>query len=136
MLVDTNQNRGRVGISLAIAYYGSNGYSVSIPLNDTQWYDVVIERDGIFQTVQCKCTTTQDATIMLRSCGGTNGGTYDNILDHPLDILFCVNGNTGDLYSIPVKDIRQSNNRRSISLRTDKNKNNQGFNTYQYLVRL
>ena len=136
MLVDTNQNRGRVGISLAIAYYGSNGYSVSIPLNDTQWYDIVIERDGIFKTVQCKCTTTQDATIMLRNCGGTNGGTYDNILNHPLDILFCVNGNTGDLYSIPVKDIRQSNNRRSISLRIDKNKNNQGFNTYQYLVRL
>ena len=136
MLVDTNRNRGRVGISLAIAYYGSNGYSVSIPLNDTQWYDLVIEKDGVFQTVQCKCTTTEDATIMFKSCGGANGGTYDNILNHSLDILFCVNGKTGDLYSIPIKDIRQSDNRRSISLRIDKNKNGQGFNTYQYLVYL
>ena len=42
MLVDTNKNRGRAGLSLAIAYYGANGYSVNIPLNDTQWYDLIL----------------------------------------------------------------------------------------------
>lgn len=136
MLVDTSRNRGRVGISLAIAYYGSNGYSVSIPLNDTQWYDLVIEKDGIFQTVQCKCTTSKDSSIEFRSRGGTNGKTYDNILDHPLDFLFCVNGETQDLYSIPVSKIRESNNHNSIKLRTKQNQNNKGFNTYQFLVHL
>lgn len=136
MLVDTNRNRGRAGISLAIAYYGSNGYSVSIPLNDTQWYDLVIEKDGVFQTVQCKCTTSKDAAIQLRSCGGTNGRVYDNVLDHPLDILFCINGTTKDMYSIPVSEIRKTTNRNTISLRTSPNQNNQGFNTYRYLVHL
>ena len=136
VLVDTNRNRGRAGISLAIAYYGSNGYSVSIPLNDTQWYDLVIEKDGIFQTVQCKCTTSKNGSIQFRSCGGTNGGVYDNILEHPLDLLFCVNGETKDIYSIPMIDIKESSNHHSIRLRTTKNQNNQGFNTCDYLVHL
>ena len=30
---------------MAIAYFSSNGYVVSIPLNDTQDYDLVIEKE-------------------------------------------------------------------------------------------
>jgi hypothetical protein len=51
MIFETNQDKGRAGISMAIAYFGANGYTVSIPLNDTQWYDLIVEKDGIFQTV-------------------------------------------------------------------------------------
>ena len=36
MLFETNKDKGRVGLSLAIVYFGANSYSVSIPLNDTQ----------------------------------------------------------------------------------------------------
>ena len=35
--IDNNKDRGRVGLSLAIAYFGTNGYCVSVPLNDTQY---------------------------------------------------------------------------------------------------
>lgn len=131
MLLDNNKNRGRAGMSLAIAYYGSNGYTVSIPLSDTQWYDLVIEKDGIFQTVQCKCTTAKDGAINLKSCGGTNGSVYDSIKNHPIDFLFCLNGTTNIMYSIPVQDIP---NEKAIMLRTHKNKSNYGFNTCDYIV--
>ena len=47
MIANTNKDRGRVGLSLAIAYFGANGYTVSLPLNDTQWYDMIVEKDGI-----------------------------------------------------------------------------------------
>lgn len=70
MLFETNKDKGRAGMSFAIAYFGSNGYTVSVPLNDTQWYDLIIEKDGIFQTVQCKATGSQNNTISLRNCGG------------------------------------------------------------------
>lgn len=49
MIANTNKDRGRVGLSLAIAYFGANGYTVSLPLNDTQWYDMIVEKDGIFK---------------------------------------------------------------------------------------
>ena len=35
MLFETNKEKDRAGLSAAIAYFGMNGYNVSIPLNDT-----------------------------------------------------------------------------------------------------
>ena len=56
VLIETNRDKGRAGLSLAIAYFGSNGYTVCLPINDTQWYDLIVEKDGVIQTVQCKFT--------------------------------------------------------------------------------
>jgi len=33
---------------MAINYFTIKGYTVSLPLNDTQWYDLVIEKEGKF----------------------------------------------------------------------------------------
>ena len=123
---------GRIGLSMAINYFTIHGYTVSIPMNDTQWYDIVIEKDGKFETVQCKATQTQDDRIDFRSTGGTKGKVYDNLLNHSeLDYLFCVNKDL-NMWLIPIKDITAT---KQISLRTEPNKNNQGFQTYKYRVR-
>ena len=115
MLLTNNKEKGRAGMSMAIAYFGSNGYTVSIPMNDTQWYDLIVEKDGVFKTVQCKATTTKDNTIFLRSCGGNKGVSYDNVLDHPVDLLFCLD-NAQQMYLIPVEEIRLSGNKKSITI--------------------
>ena len=67
---------------MAINYFTIQGYTVSLPINDTQWYDLVVEKNGIFETVQCKATMTEDDSIDFRSTGGTNGKEYDNLLNH------------------------------------------------------
>lgn len=134
MNFDTNQDKGRAGISMAIGYFGSHGYTVNIPLNDTQWYDLVVEKDGKFYTVQCKATGSKTGEIHLTSCGGTKGNIYDNLLNHPLDFLFCFDGN--NMFLIPVEDIRTSGNIKSISLRTAPNSNGQGFETHKYQISL
>lgn len=118
---------------MAINYFTIKGYTVSLPINDTQWYDLIVEKDGIFQTVQCKATATENSTIDFRSTGGTNGGVYDNLLQHKeLDLLFCVNKDM-NMWLIPVKEIITS---RQLTLRVEPTKNNQGFQTYPYLVKL
>lgn len=122
---------GRIGLSMAINYFTINGYTVSIPMNDTQWYDIVVEKDGLFQTVQCKATSGD--VIDFRSTGGTKGIEYDNLLNHSeLDYLFCVNGNL-EMWLIPVKDITTT---RQVTLRTEPTKNGQGFQTYKYRVQI
>lgn len=127
---------GRIGLSMAINYFTIQGYTISLPLNDTQWYDLVIEKDNKFYTVQCKATATKDKTVDFRSTGGTKGAIYDNLINHPeLDYLFCVDDEL-NMWNIPMKDIFQSKNKKSIVLRTEPNKNNQGFQTYQYRVRI
>lgn len=122
---------GRIGLSMAINYFTCKGYTISIPLNDTQWYDLIIEKDGKFETVQCKATQTQSDKIDFRSTGGTKGTSYDNLLNHSaLDWLFCVNKDL-NMWLIPIKDITTT---KQITLRTEPTKNNQGFQTYKYLV--
>lgn len=135
MKVDTNKDRGRAGMSLAIAYFGSNGYTVSLPMNDTQWYDLIVEKDGIIQTVQCKFSSSENAEVSLTSKGGTNGSVYDKVTEHPLDLLFCADKNM-NLFVIPMKDIIKHGNKRSVVLRTIPNSNGQGINTYKYLVKI
>lgn len=122
---------GRLGLSMAINYFTIQGYTVSLPINDTQWYDLIIEKDNQFFTVQCKATQTENDSIDLRSTGGTKGSVYDNVLNHSkLDYLFCVNKDL-KMWLIPIKDITTS---KQITLRTEPTKNNQGFQTFQYQV--
>lgn len=114
----TNREIGRIGLSMAINYFTVKGYTISLPLNDTQWYDMVVEKDNKFYTVQCKATMTDDDTISLRSCGGTKGAVYDNIINHPeLDYLFAVN-KALECWLIPVSAIIESGNTKTIQLRT------------------
>lgn len=127
---------GRIGLSMAINYFTCQGYTVSLPMNDTQWYDLIIEKDGIFETVQCKATQTELGEISLRNTGGTKGTVYDNIINHnELDYLFCVNKEL-NMWCIPVKDIIEFGNRNRIILREKPTSNNQGFQTYEYQVKL
>ena len=104
MKVNTNKDRGRAGLSLAVAYFGSNGYTVSIPMNDTQWYDLIVEKNGVIQTVQCKFSSSENAEISFTSKGGTNGSVYDRLTDHPLDLLFCADKDL-NLFVIPMEDV-------------------------------
>lgn len=133
-MIENNKQKGRFGLSLAIAYFTDAGYTVSLPINDTQWYDLIIEKDGKLLTVQCKCTGTANNEISLRSAGGTKGSIYDNVLNHfELDLLFCCN-TKGEIWVIPVSEIIDSGNRNSITLRNEPNKNNQGFQSYKFRV--
>ena len=122
MILETNRDKGRAGLSLAITYFSLNGYTVSLPMNDTQWYDMIVEKDGVFQTVQCKFTASKENTISLRSMGGTKGKEYDNVRNHPLDLLFCADKNL-HMYVIPMKDLLEFNNVSSITLKTEPNSN-------------
>ena len=135
MIFETNKDKGRAGLVMGMAYFGANGYTVNTPLNDTQWYDFVIEKNGIFQTVQCKATDSNNNVISLKSSGGTKGTVYDNVLNHPVDYLFCLDGSM-NMYVIPVKDLKEFGCNKQITLRTQKSANGQGFQTYLYQVSL
>ena len=131
MLFLSNKDKGRAGMALAIAYFGSNGYTVSLPMNDTQWYDLVIEKAGVFQTVQCKATGNTDKTIYLRSMGGSAGKVYDNVLDHPVDLLFCLDSEQ-NMFVIPVEQLRAAGNKLTVTLSTTPRP--RGLDTSKYLV--
>lgn len=108
MVFNTNKEKGNTSLGIAIAYYSSNGYTVSIPLNDTQDYDLIVDKDNVLKKVQVKSTACKtkygNYQVALKSCGGTKGRTYKTVIETKADELFIL---TEDLkiYIIPIEKI-------------------------------
>lgn len=109
MLFDTNKEKGNSGMGLAIAYFTTNGYIVSIPLNDTQDYDLIVEKNNILKRVQVKSTGCKtkygNYQVSLKSCGGTKGRTYKTIIETEVELIFIVTENK-KMYLIPKEIIK------------------------------
>ena len=112
----TNKEKGNTGLGIAIAYYTFNGYTVSIPLNDTQDYDLIVDKNNKVTKVQVKSTSckTKYGTyqVALKSSGGTKGKTYKTVIDTNVDELFIVTDKV-EIYIIPIDKIE---NRSTINL--------------------
>ncbi len=109
MKFSTNKEKGNTGLGIAIAYYTSNGYIVSIPLNDTQDYDLIVEKHNKLSRVQVKATSCKTKynkyQVALKSCGGTKGKTYKTVIETNIDQLFIVT-NTMEMFIIPIEEIK------------------------------
>lgn len=108
MQFKTNKEKGNSALGIAISYFAANGYIVSIPLNDTQDYDLIVDKDNAIEKIQVKssgCKTKYgNYQVALKSCGGTKGRTYKKLIDTHIDKLFIVNEQK-EMYLIPKKDI-------------------------------
>lgn len=111
MLFNTNKNIGNSSLGLAISYFSCNGYVVSIPLNDTQDYDLIVEKDNLLYKVQVKGTSFKTKygiyQVALKSCGGTKGKVYKTVIKSKADLLFIATKNR-DLYLIPISNLRNT----------------------------
>ena len=109
MKFNFNKEKGNTGLGIAIAYYSANGYTVSIPLNDTQDYDFIVDKDNILKKIQVKATSCKTKynkyQVALKSCGGTKGGTYKTVVDTNIDEVFIVTDSL-ELFRIPIEVIK------------------------------
>jgi len=117
MIFDSNKERGNAGLAIAIAYFGANGYTVSVPLNDTQDYDLIVEINGELQKVQIKATgykTNGNYTVNLKSAGGTKGTIYKRVNETKVDLLFVLCENM-DMYLIPKEEFLKYSSSMSLN---------------------
>ena len=109
MNFSTNKEKGNTGLGIAIAYFSSNGYIVSIPLNDTQDYDLIVDKNNKIEKVQVKSTSCKTKygvyQVSLKSCGGTKEKTYKTVINTNIDILFIITDNL-DMFKIPINVIK------------------------------
>lgn len=72
MYFKSNKEKGNTGLGIAIAYYSSNGYTVSILLNDTQDYDLIVDKSNELKRIQVKATSCKTKynvyQVALKSC--------------------------------------------------------------------
>lgn len=107
------KQQGNIGLGVAIQYFTQKIYTVSLPLNDSQDYDLIVEdRDGTLKKVQVKTTTqiTEYGTysVNLRVLGGNSKQNYVHKTANEVlyDWLFILCDN-GDRYLIPKEVIKE-----------------------------
>ena len=102
-------HQGNVGLGRAMAYYTTKCIPTLIPLNDTQKYNLAIDKDGKLQrvsvkTTQCK-TKSGNYEVLLKNSGGSSGTSKIRYFDNSTcDILFILTIE-GTMYEIPSSEI-------------------------------
>lgn len=106
------KQQGNIGLGTAIQYFTQNLYNVSLPLNDSQDYDLIVEdKDGTLKKVQVKTSTQKSKyetyAINLRVLGGNSKQNYVHKKANEViyDWLFILCDN-GDRYLIPKENIK------------------------------
>ena len=104
----SSKQQGNIGIARAIYEYTKRGYSVLLPLTDSNKYDLVLEKDGIFSRVQVKTTSLKEPSskpgvyrAILEARGG--GGNHPKVVKRQngdYDILFILTVDD-ECWSIP-----------------------------------
>lgn len=102
--------QGNVGIGQAIAYFTAKGYIISIPINDSQNYDLIIDDGNKLNKVQVKTTrylvSSSSYQVELRTRTHYHGKFYsEKGLGKDIDLVFILCEN-GDRYLIPRKEIK------------------------------
>lgn len=104
-----SKKQGDVGTGIAIGWFVAKGYTVSVPLTDSQGYDLVVEIKGVLKKVQVKTSTFRRTAgsyvVELRTKGGNRSGSGKVKLfsQCKVDLLFVLTAD-GKRYLIPAKD--------------------------------
>ena len=102
--------QGNLGLAKAIEYFTSQGITVSLPLNDTQPYDLVADFNGKLQKVSVKTgrSTKNSITysIQLRNTGGGRKNGIRQVLfdNSSCDYVFIYTIDER-LYLIPASEV-------------------------------
>lgn len=114
-----SKKQGDIGLGVAIAFFVKKGYTVSIPLTDSQEYDLIVDVEGKLKRVQVKTVSYKEVSgnyfISLTTKGGwkVRGAiAIKKMTSKDVDLLFIVTSEA-KMYLIPVEDL---NGRQSVTL--------------------
>jgi hypothetical protein len=99
--------QGNVGIGAAIAQFTRRGWTVCVPLTDSQAYDLVVDMDGSLKRVQVKTTRYKrggNYVVNLSTKGGNRSyNTVKNFDPRAADYIYVL-VDDGSEYLIPVEN--------------------------------
>lgn len=108
-----NAMQGNLGLGKAIEYFTSQSIPVSIPLNDTQKYDIIADFNGGLQRISIKTSRFKSSNtsyeVLLKNTGGSSGNNKIRLFNNQdCDYIFIYTANE-ELYLIPSKEIQATN---------------------------
>jgi hypothetical protein len=100
------KKQGDVGLGQAIAWFTRNSYTVSIPLTDSQDYDLIVDKDNKLYKVQVKTASYKNEygiyEVSLTVKGGNRSGTgrIKQFNRDKVDLVFILTSDN-EVYVIP-----------------------------------
>lgn len=104
-----SRKQGDLGTGFAIPYFLSHGYTVSIPISDSQSYDLIVEKDALCHRVQVKTSFKRKKRgycVELRTVSNTRGKKFEirKLSKLDFDFLFVLDGD-GKMYLMPSTEV-------------------------------
>jgi hypothetical protein len=104
------KKQGDYGLAMAVATFAALGYTVSVPLTDSQDYDLVIDFGERLARVQVKTTPYirnghYGVSLSVKGGNRTSVGTVRYFSGEKVDYVFVLTG-SGDKYLLPAASIR------------------------------
>lgn len=105
-----SKKQGDAGLGQAIGWFATQGLTVSVPLTDSQDYDLIVDTvDGLDRVQVRTCTSVRYSDFIVQLCvkGGnkTSIGKTKAFSAEAVDSLFVVTGD-GNLFWIPSCSIK------------------------------
>ena len=125
------KDQGNIGEARAIYEYTLQGFRVSKPFAENCPYDLIIEREGIFQAVSVKTTSQKNKSkqydvsgymVQLNTTGGNTKGITRKDADHTKYDLVFILADNNKCWSIPANVLE---NKKSILVDTPNSRYNQ-----------
>lgn len=101
-----SKKQGDVGLGHAIAWFTRNSYTVSLPLTDSQDYDLIVDKENKLCRVQVKTASYKNEygiyEVSLTVKGGNRSGTgrIKQFNKDKVDLLFILTSDN-EVYVIP-----------------------------------
>ena len=102
-----SRKQGDVGLGAAIGWFTSQGFTVCVPLTDSQKFDLVVEFADGLKKVQVKTAyyKRKHYEVTIQTSGGNKSRYTHNQFDNSLvDYLFVLT-EEAHKYLIPAKDV-------------------------------
>ena len=106
-----SRKQGDAGLGVAIGWFSSNGWTVCLPLTDSQDYDLVVDKNKRLYKVQVKTTRAQSKynvyEVCLKTSGGNKTGTgKTKMFDQSSCSYLFVVTDASDKYLIPTRSVK------------------------------
>jgi len=115
--------KGDVTEAAVVLEFIKAGYTVCIPHGENQRYDLIVEKDGLMQRVQCKTARIHNNEAIEFNCCNGNNASSNGTSDYRGDVeLFATyNSEINEVFIIPVDACGIS----TCTLRLTENNSNQ-----------
>ena len=117
-----SKRKGGIAEAAVLKVAIERGYLVAIPFGEDAPYDLIVDRGGRLERVQCKYVESDGRCIVVR-CRSTNGWATKKYTATDVDWIATFDATTGECYFVPAALL--DSGRAVLHLRLSPARNNQ-----------